>query len=232
MSDTTPRTTDTPPHWRMRLRGWLRSAAVHIAIFLAVLLGIQWLQTRHMPIGVTAPDIAFARLHTDNTADVAPPATQPTAGTAHINPAPHTATQTAPDGAPHLTPHAAQPLLHTTLAEWRHPYAGQPVVLYFWASWCSICRLEQPLISDFVGRYPVLPIALRSGSAAQVAAYEQRHGLHWNSALDPDGTLAAAFGVRGTPAFIVLDANGHISSRTLGMTTPWGLRLRLWQARW
>lgn len=117
------------------------------------------------------------------------------------------------------------------LNEWRMAHAGEPTVLYFWATWCAVCHVEQPLISQFVQQYPVLPVAMQSGNATQVAQFEQQHGLLWHSAIDSQGDIAKAFGIAGTPSFVVLDANGRISSRTIGITSPWGLRARLLWAR-
>ncbi len=123
---------------------------------------------------------------------------------------------------------ATSPTVEQTLAQWRATHGGQPVVLYFWATWCTVCKVEQPMIDDLVRSHPVLPLALQSGPAATVAAYEQRSGLQWNSAVDTQGDIARAFGVHATPSFVVLDGDGRIASRTVGLTSPWGLRLRLW----
>jgi thioredoxin-related protein len=45
---------------------------------------------------------------------------------------------------------------------------------------------------------------------------------------DPDGALAAAWGVRGVPTFFVVDSQGMIRFREVGYTTGLGLRWRLW----
>ena len=126
---------------------------------------------------------------------------------------------------------ALTPQQQDSLASWRQQHTGEPVVLYFWASWCTICRIEQPMINGLIQSQPVLPIAMQSGPAASVLAYERQHGLAWNSVVDPDGGIARHFGISATPSFVVLDAQGNISSSTVGLTSPWGLRLRLWRAR-
>ncbi|MEZ7870590.1 MAG: redoxin domain-containing protein [Brachymonas denitrificans] len=118
-----------------------------------------------------------------------------------------------------------------TLTQWRQQHAGEPVVLYFWATWCPICKLEQGSVDALVQKYPVLPIAMQSGPAATVATYEQKSGLRWNSAMDPQGDIARTFGVNSTPSFIILAPDGSISSRTVGLTSNWGLQLRLLWAR-
>ncbi len=48
---------------------------------------------------------------------------------------------------------------------------------------------------------------------------------------DPDGAIAAHWGVRGVPASFIVDGAGQIRFVEVGYTTEIGLRLRLWLAR-
>ena len=48
--------------------------------------------------------------------------------------------------------------------------------------------------------------------------------------MDEDGKLATQFGVHGVPTSYILDAKGKIRFREVGLTSSWGLRLRLWLA--
>lgn len=109
-------------------------------------------------------------------------------------------------------------------------YAGRPVLVHFWASWCGICRMEQDSVQAIAGDWPVLTVALQSGSDAEVRAYLREQGLHWDTLNDPDGVLAARFGVRGVPATFIVGPAGEIRFRERGYTTGWGLRARLWLA--
>lgn len=114
-----------------------------------------------------------------------------------------------------------------TLADYR----GQTVLVHFWATWCRICRLEQGTIESLSHDWPVLTVATRSGTAAELAEHMAANGLTHTVILDPEGHLAARYGVRGVPASFVVDANGEIRFRETGFTTGWGLRTRLWLAR-
>lgn len=107
---------------------------------------------------------------------------------------------------------------------------GQSVLVYFWATWCPICRMEQGSIDALARDRRVVTVALQSGSAAEVGKYLREHDLGYPVVNDPDGALAAAWGVRATPAFFVVDGNGRIRFRELGYTSGPGLRLRLWFA--
>jgi thiol-disulfide isomerase/thioredoxin len=106
----------------------------------------------------------------------------------------------------------------------------RPVLVYFWASWCPVCRLEQGSVSALVRDHHVVTVAMQSGGPAEVAGYLRTHGLDWPVINDPDGALAARWGVRATPAFFIVDRAGTIRFREVGYTSGPGLRLRLWLA--
>jgi thiol-disulfide isomerase/thioredoxin len=107
---------------------------------------------------------------------------------------------------------------------------GQATLVYFWASWCGICRVERGAVSELVGDREVVTVALGSGTGADVLGYLQKQGLHWPVLNDPEGELARRWGVRATPTFFIVDGNGNIRFREVGYTSAFGLRLRLWLA--
>lgn len=110
-------------------------------------------------------------------------------------------------------------------------YAGAPMVLHFWATWCGICRLEQGMIETLARDHPVLTIAMASGSAAEVQAYLAEHGLRFAVINDPHRALAERYGVPAVPATFVINGDGDIRFRVRGLATGPGLRLRLWLTR-
>ena len=111
-------------------------------------------------------------------------------------------------------------------------YRGEPLLLHFWASWCGICRLEEDGIDALSKDYPVLSVAMQSGSGEEVSAYMQKQGLEFPVLNDPGGDIASGYGVSGVPASFILDGQGAIRFVEVGYTTSLGLRLRLWLARW
>ena len=78
----------------------------------------------------------------------------------------------------------------------------------------------------------VLTVATQSGDAAEVAAYLEAESLTMPTLVDPDGKLAGLYGVLGVPATFIIDGDGEIRFRVLGLSSERGLRLRLWAARW
>lgn len=109
-------------------------------------------------------------------------------------------------------------------------YRGRPLMLYFWATWCKICKFEQGSIRSISQDYPVLSVALQSGSATQVADYMKQHELNLPTIVDQFGEVASRYGVKGTPTAFFIDANGNIRSVEVGYTSEPGMRLRLWLA--
>jgi thiol-disulfide isomerase/thioredoxin len=99
--------------------------------------------------------------------------------------------------------------------------AGEPTVVNLWATWCQPCLREMPsleqLQSDLAGRLRVAAIAEDSGGAKIVAPFIARQQLtHLKIYLDPKEAVAQAFGVRGLPTSIVLDAKGRVVGRIEG----------------
>ena len=106
-------------------------------------------------------------------------------------------------------------------------YRGKPVLLHFWASWCSICRFEQGSIEAIAKDYPVITVASQSGDEAAVAAYVAEQGLSMPVLVDDEGEWGRSYGVRGFPSSYVIDAEGQIFDVEVGYSSEWGLRARL-----
>jgi len=109
-------------------------------------------------------------------------------------------------------------------------YRGKPLMLYFWATWCKICEAEQGSIRAISQDYPVLAVAWKSGSAAQVGAYMKQHNLNMPTIVDDSGEIGKLYGVRGTPKAYYIDGKGIIRSIDGGYGTELGMRIRLWFA--
>lgn len=119
----------------------------------------------------------------------------------------------------------------STLATWRNRHPGKVTGLYFWAEWCPICSTQEGSIDALHADWPVLTVAMQSGAPAKVAEVLAARGLDWQTAVDSDGRIAADYGLRGVPAFIVIAPDGTIRSVAVGYTTEAGMRLRLWWAQ-
>ncbi|WP_233998606.1 protein disulfide oxidoreductase [Microbulbifer pacificus] len=105
-----------------------------------------------------------------------------------------------------------------------------PVLIYFWATWCGYCRVVSPAVSDLSENHQIISVALQSGSAEEVAAYQRKHELMFRTINDPTGALSASWGLQVTPTIAIVDREGIVSTVTSGMTSKWGLKVRLWLA--
>lgn len=101
-------------------------------------------------------------------------------------------------------------------------HRGTPVVVNFWASWCVPCRKEMPALaaaSERVDGKVAFIGVNHQDREADALEFEQRVGVQYPSGFDPDGDVAAAYGLRGLPSTILVDERGNIVARLLGEVT-------------
>ncbi|WP_204482474.1 protein disulfide oxidoreductase [Aeromonas veronii] len=107
---------------------------------------------------------------------------------------------------------------------------GKPLLVYYWASWCGVCRFTTPTVQQLWQEGDnVLTVALRSGNSEQLGKGMGKKGLTFPTHNDESGELAAQWQVGVTPTFLVIK-DGKLVSSTTGWSSKWGLQLRLWWA--
>lgn len=108
----------------------------------------------------------------------------------------------------------------------------QPMLLYFWGSWCHFCDYTSPAVNQLAKQgVPVLSVALKSGSDQEVTHYLNQQGYHFATLNDPDGHFSKTFDIQATPSLLIIK-DGRLINHTTGLTSYWGLKLRLMLAHW
>ncbi|HEV8652497.1 MAG TPA: TlpA disulfide reductase family protein [Actinomycetes bacterium] len=149
---------------------------------------------------------------------------------------------TAPTGParplPHgITPAARRPpapALRVTAFDGRtvtlDGFRGRPVVVSFFESWCGICRVEQPDLSqvakEFAGRVGFVGVSYHDTVAAG-RAYQGRFAVPYPLANDASGRTWARWRVPYQPVTVLVDKQGRVAERFDGGTTGGTLRTAL-----
>jgi len=102
----------------------------------------------------------------------------------------------------------------------------KPVLVYFWATWCSVCRTVSPSVSFMSDQYSVITVALNSGNTTRVQRYLKAKEYDFPVLNDPKGQLSRAWGISVTPTVFIVN-KGKVASVTTGFTSPFGLWARL-----
>ena len=102
-------------------------------------------------------------------------------------------------------------------------FIGKSVVLNFWASWCSPCKMEMP---DFNEKYleigeevQFLIINMTDGSRETVetaSAFIAEQGYSFPVFYDTDQDAAAIYGVYSLPTTYFIDAEGNAIAQATG----------------
>jgi cytochrome c biogenesis protein CcmG/thiol:disulfide interchange protein DsbE len=106
---------------------------------------------------------------------------------------------------------------------------GQVWLLNTWASWCVACRVEHPLLVEFVKTNPLPIIGLDyKDKEADGKQWLARYGDPYTRAIvDADGRIAIDFGVYGVPESFLIDKAGIIRYKQIGPFTEEALRDKL-----
>jgi cytochrome c biogenesis protein CcmG, thiol:disulfide interchange protein DsbE len=109
-------------------------------------------------------------------------------------------------------------------------FRGRPMVVSFFESWCSICQVEQPDLSqvarELAGRVGFVGVSYHDTVAAG-RAYQRRFGIAYPLANDPSGRTWARWGVPYQPVTVLVDKQGRVAERFDGGTTGGTLRAAL-----
>lgn len=111
-------------------------------------------------------------------------------------------------------------------------YSKGPTLVYFWGSWCPVCKTTSPSVSTLAdeGDYQIISIALSSGSHEDIQGYQKEHGYNFKTINDDNGEMSKQWGVAVTPSIFYINQEGEITAISTGMTSLWGMKFRLWSS--
>ncbi len=125
----------------------------------------------------------------------------------------------------------APPVAGTTLAGSHYELPRSPgryVVLNFFASWCGPCQLEGPELVAFQFQHQqsdtasVLSVVFNDTTSG-AHAYQRKIGVTWPTMVDPDDSIALAYGVREDPTSFLIAPDGRVVASISGGVTAKGL---------
>jgi thiol-disulfide isomerase/thioredoxin len=103
---------------------------------------------------------------------------------------------------------------------------GRLVFLEFYASWCTPCKIELPIVESWARAHRdavVVPVDVGERRSV-VAAFASKHSLE-NVVLDPATTARALFDVGGFPTIVVIDPAGYVRAKWEGLNPAIGLAM-------
>ncbi|BDP44687.1 thiol:disulfide interchange protein (plasmid) [Deinococcus aetherius] len=102
---------------------------------------------------------------------------------------------------------------------------GRPVVVNFWASWCTPCREEAPLLRELSERQTggtglaVLGILFQETREQNARDFIREFALAYPSLRDPGINTGINYGVSGIPETFFIDREGVIRDKASGGLT-------------
>jgi len=112
-------------------------------------------------------------------------------------------------------------------------YRGKVVLLDFWATWCTGCKVEIPWYMEFQRKYArqgltSIGVAMDEEGWQKVRPYLQAHPINYPIVLgNPD--LVKPYEVTEMPVTLLIDRDGRVADAHVGMVVKdtWEKEIRL-----
>lgn len=98
-------------------------------------------------------------------------------------------------------------------------FKGQVWLLNVWASWCVSCRQEHPLLMELANtrQVPIYGLNYKDDKLDALFWLKQWGNPYQASAFDPTGGTGIDWGVYGVPETFVIDKDGIIQHKHIGV---------------
>jgi thiol-disulfide isomerase/thioredoxin len=126
--------------------------------------------------------------------------------------------------APPLSLGAYRGTLPATLAD------GTPHLLFFWATWCAPCKASLPELLAFEKDRHTPVVAITDEPSEQLDTFFKhfRDPFPATVGVDEERRAFLAYGVSGTPTFVLVDGEGRVQAVTDGYRPDHGLGIEGW----
>lgn len=113
----------------------------------------------------------------------------------------------------------------TTLAD------GRSRLLFFWATWCSICKTAVPELLAFAQARDAEVIAVTDETADELDPFfaQWKDPFPALVARDENRSAFRTYGVSGTPSFVLIDGRGLVQEHATGYAQKKGLQFDGWK---
>lgn len=114
--------------------------------------------------------------------------------------------------------------LNTSAAITTKELLGKPYIINFWASWCTTCRTEYPILANNQLNRHIIGINVQDArinkqQQREAASVMRREGITIPNYVDVDEIFTKQLGIVGLPITLVVDENGQILHRHDGALT-------------
>ena len=100
-------------------------------------------------------------------------------------------------------------------------YKGRVVLLDFWATWCTGCKVEIPWYVEFQSKYKknglsALGVSMDDDGWKSVKPFLEQHKINYPTVIG-NWDLGGRFGFNSMPATLLIDRDGRIADLHVGM---------------
>lgn len=95
---------------------------------------------------------------------------------------------------------------------------GKPYLLNVWATWCPSCKHEHPYLLKLAeAGVPIYGVNYKDDTEEARRLLKRMRNPYIENAVDEEGTLIMALGVYGAPETFIVDAEGIIRYKLVGV---------------
>ena len=116
--------------------------------------------------------------------------------------------------------------LHSSEVLSRQRIVGEPMLVNTWATWCYSCRVEHPFLLELAAQgVRIIGLNYKDDSDKAIGWLEDLGDPYALTLSDTEGMLGLDMGVYGAPETYVVDAEGVVQYRHVGVVDE-----QVWQS--